>query len=259
MASSDEVRQDCIDTLGEEFGEIYYFLKGSWLQADIEMQEYRELFTNSANIEFMNAIGPKFFRFIQGILFDRIILSICRLTDPAQTGRPQARKHNLSVNQLLEYKKDFPHYSRLSEFVNLTCELAKPARPLRDKIIAHSDLDRIRSDVPLTGMSLNDIDSVLQSVFISLNIVYRQFWPNDELARFRNLDSRCGQFLAYGKQTAEAVLLIDSYIDPGGSAEITDDSVIRGFMYKINANSDRVFDFIEFREAASRFRSSDGM
>jgi hypothetical protein len=71
-------------TFGEEYAAIHdevATLHWSW-------QNFRELYVNSpTDFEVFNGIVPGFAYLAHFVLLNSVILAICRLTDPAQTGK----------------------------------------------------------------------------------------------------------------------------------------------------------------------------
>jgi hypothetical protein len=81
------------------------------------------------NIALANRTSPKFFRRIQCILFEHLIISVARFSDPQMQGK----NRNLTFSDLFENDK-VPQIETLKE-------KAKNIRDIRNKIIAHLDLD----------------------------------------------------------------------------------------------------------------------
>jgi hypothetical protein len=95
--------------------------------------------SNDENIEIMNASAPQFFAILRTMLFDELVMTLNRLTDPAIT----RGKANASLEQLIN---QIDQYENASLAASLTETLVKirathtAFRTWRDKKISHNDL-----------------------------------------------------------------------------------------------------------------------
>ena len=89
--------------LGTEFGAAFHGLRNDWAWGLMRANEFRELFSRAENVALLNAItGGGFTWDIQHILWDDLLLRVCRLTDPSKS----AGKHNLTVTRLPPFCKE---------------------------------------------------------------------------------------------------------------------------------------------------------
>lgn len=164
--SADEVKAEIIRAFSEGTGELFYELLSDVSQLQLNWQNYGSLYgTSPERIDLLNWAAPLFFALLHGILLHDIIMVIARLTDPAKTGRHQ----NASLENLLN--KLVPSLqSDLAE--KWGCELkslqihCKSIRDIRNKIIAHNDLETAllyRPD-PVPGISRAYIESILEKI-----------------------------------------------------------------------------------------------
>src|SRR6185295_5019430 len=97
--TAEESKQDYIKAMGEELGSQFAELWQQLVYLHCKWMEYVALFgTRSDRIELLNKSAPTFFRIIQDTLWDDILLHICRLTDPPETGKNK----NLTIQNLPE-------------------------------------------------------------------------------------------------------------------------------------------------------------
>ena len=95
--TSEIVRQHYQAQLGTEFGAAFHGLRNEWAWGLMRVNEFRNLFTGADDVALLNAItGGGFTWDIQHILWDDLLLRVCRLTDPCKS----AGKHNLTVTRL---------------------------------------------------------------------------------------------------------------------------------------------------------------
>src|SRR5437867_12009636 len=97
--TAEQVRDERLQVLGRIVGPLYHALYGevTWLHA--KWKQYRILFAESPErIELLNGVAGFFFRVIQDVLWDDVLLHIVRLTDPPRS----VGKDNLTLFRLAE-------------------------------------------------------------------------------------------------------------------------------------------------------------
>ena len=96
--TAEEVRNEAIAAMGSPLGDIYHSLSDevSWLH--LKWNDFRELFANRENVDLFNAAAPAYFHDLQRQTWEDVLLHLCRVTDPAESGRQ--RKPNLSIRRL---------------------------------------------------------------------------------------------------------------------------------------------------------------
>ena len=83
IKTSEELKEERIRVLGKEFGTFYDSMYNDYLWLYSEWKEYKELYgTKRSRIELLNKAAPYFFFVVQRVLFENILLGICKLTDP---------------------------------------------------------------------------------------------------------------------------------------------------------------------------------
>ncbi|NOY40434.1 MAG: hypothetical protein GXP26_01170 [Planctomycetes bacterium] len=98
-----------------------------------EFNDFKMLYVDSKNFDLTKEVAEDFFISHRELLSDDICASICRLMDPAQTGKYE----NMSFGYLTKNKND----SGLNKALAAIEEQVKPFRKHRDKRIAHADLE----------------------------------------------------------------------------------------------------------------------
>ena len=136
--------------------------------------EFRELFTRPEDVSLMNALtGGAFTWDIQNVLWDDLLLRVCKLTDPPKS----AGKHNLTVTVLPAFCE--PHgaalYDQVQHLVRTAVKKATFARDWRNRRISHSDLaTAVGTAEPLAPASLERVTSALDAVHAVLNTISNQ-------------------------------------------------------------------------------------
>lgn len=114
-----------------------------WLHAKWTI--FEQLFCrDQQRIDLMERRAASFFSVIHDSLQNDLIVGLCRLTDPAATGRPKNQHQNLTLLRLAETVATAEPGSCFASDVNAQAkELQRfccPLREWRDKRLAHTDL-----------------------------------------------------------------------------------------------------------------------
>ena len=118
----------------------------------------------------MEAVSPSFFLDIGQVLAEYVILSACRITDPANSG---SKNENFTVEFFVEsFPTHSPTFQQLEQFRRTMDKLRVKILPARNKLIAHADRNAIRKNQPLgyaTWTEWNELWSALKSFVRVLN------------------------------------------------------------------------------------------
>jgi hypothetical protein len=112
-------------------------LKCEVILLNLKWAIYKNSFEDKSRKHLLTEIAPIIFTIFQKLLLDDIAITLCRITDPAESGSHQ----NNTLYQLLS------QYQLLSENeINRICldnvkQKLEPVRRLRNKFLAHRDLD----------------------------------------------------------------------------------------------------------------------
>ncbi|SFH92051.1 hypothetical protein SAMN05421753_10414 [Planctomicrobium piriforme] len=109
------------------------FLHGIW-------DTYAQLYGTEDSVAALNGIAPGAFSFLGYVLRHDLFMTICRITDPKQTGK----KENLTLERLLHVIKgqsaDPRLVSALEEQLKEINSACEPFRVRRNRILGHLDL-----------------------------------------------------------------------------------------------------------------------
>lgn len=170
MINADETKQRYVDTLGLEFGRIFYELYNDWASGNVKLSEFRLLYGNIENVVYVNTFGGLFFGHIQAILLDDLLLNVTRLTDPVQSGKG---KKNLTIQLFPDYVENEQLREEIFKGVGAAKNAADFARDWRNRRISHKDynLEMGKDAEPLKNASLEKIGHALTAVHCVLNLV----------------------------------------------------------------------------------------
>lgn len=176
-STPDEARQQVLAVFPAGTGELFYEISTSVAHLHMNWKNYRSLFgTSPERVELLNWAASTFFGLLDGILLHDIVLAIARLTDPAQTGS----YINASLERLVEVLEptlDSSMVNSLKEKLDELDTLCEPIRKMRNKALAHTDLDTALSyhSDPLPGISRAYVEDVLKQIRDFLNILDEGF------------------------------------------------------------------------------------
>ena len=223
---SDKTRQKYIDKLGPEFGKMLDAIHEEWTMALDRYQELMELFgKDEKRVAMLNALGAAFVGDLQEVLSNDLILRLTRLTDTA--------KRTVSVHHLPRFLRNHPHLQKeVEKHVSQAKKHAKSAKDRRNHRIAHRDRWQ-----PGRPVRYGDLKAGLDSVHAALNVVEMGFW-NAYLANEVSNEMRTAWFVGLLESLVEAVLFIESKIDPTGETRPFDHDVAIAFLAKIGGDAD---------------------
>lgn len=136
--SADEAKQEYTKAMGDALGSLYYTLwrEVAWLH--LKWRECVELFgTKESRIHLLNSAAPSFFRIVEDVLWDEILIHITRLTDPPAIGK----RENLTIQRLTPLIDDPAASARVAALVSDAGIASEFCRDWRNRRIAHMDLD----------------------------------------------------------------------------------------------------------------------
>src|SRR5689334_19928229 len=81
------------DDLREMYDNLWNEVAGIHSQWKI----FYQLFTNEERVDFLREMAPSFFGVLQNAFLDNIVVMLCRITDPEETGK----KKNLTLERLV--------------------------------------------------------------------------------------------------------------------------------------------------------------
>jgi hypothetical protein len=182
----------------EEIDQEAYMIHATW-------KIFRQLFgTNKDRVELLNHSIPSVAGVLQQTLAEWVIVSICRLCDPAMQGKNE----NLTLPRLvgaLDPVSDVALKPLLdTQLAEIETKVA-PLRAHRHKRLAHKDLHaaipRTDADI-LPGVSRKAIEDALQSIRTALNTI-NQAYLDTEVAYAAPILAGDGDVLLLYLQMAE--------------------------------------------------------
>jgi len=216
--TSEEVEQAYVDSMGTELGRLFHELTNECFWLHWKWGEYVTLFgSKPERIDLLNEASGPFFRLIQDILWEDILLHIARLTGPMKS----VGKSNLTVRCLPtlvvpEIKTE------IQSLLNDCLAKARPAVDWRNRHIAHRDLALARGEKvqPLAHASRLVVRESIDSIAALLNGVERHYSQSELVYEFTSLLPNAESLLYVLRDGVEAerarrTRLEDGTMEPG--------------------------------------------
>jgi hypothetical protein len=175
VKSADQVREDYERAMGPQLGEVFYVLWNELAWLDLKWQQYCQLFAaSSKRVELLNASAGLFFRVVQDVLWDDVLLAIARLTGPVRS----VGKDNLTLRRLPDLVSDTSLTPLLQAAVDQAVGAAAFAKDWRDRRIAHRDLALVldRGAQPLAPASRANVRAALATMHNVFDTLHERYF-----------------------------------------------------------------------------------
>lgn len=160
--------------MGPGLGPLYHALENEVTWVHAKWLEYRKLFAKSEKrIDLLNETAGFFFRVVQDVLWDDVLLHIARLTDPARQGRFE----NLTTSRLEDAFQNTEVGPELSRAMGVVKSRSRFAREWRNRRITHRGLPLTLDSKarPLPGISRQHVEEVLTSIRDVMNLLRHRY------------------------------------------------------------------------------------
>ena len=179
--SPEEVRAAALESMGASLGELYDILSNQVSWVHFKWKQYRGLFgANQERIDFLNVAAPAFFAELQQLLWDDILLHICRLTDPPKS----AGKANLTIACFPALISDADLALRVGKLFNQVKEKTGFAREWRNRRLAHREFPVAsqadsrsltpgsREDIEVALVAIRDVMNCIEVHYMKSSVLY---------------------------------------------------------------------------------------
>ena len=169
--------------MSDELHEFFILLEKKVTVIFYRWKMFKQLYSNDpAIIELLNKASSLVFSELQSLMFANIILSISKLTDPAA----MKGNKNISIGYMIKTIFESGNVELSNELTANLEELkvlTKKFKKLRDKQIAHSDLDfeKGKESVQISPILATDIDTALDKISKIMNIINKVYYNKTTL------------------------------------------------------------------------------
>ena len=215
--------------------QILDLLEGEWAYAEWLLQQVRELFRDQNRLDLLNCLSGQFMAMVWRLSWDNLLLRICRLTDPEDSGPHK----NLTIRRVARFFDSEPaKRDELEIKVGAAVASAEFARDWRNRTIGHKDLSHAldREPRPLEQASLRQVDRALADVHQVLATIHR--YPGVHFSRRVVGPDAVSALVGRTSMLVEAVQFVDRLIDRDSEEEATDRDPIDTFLQKLGHGGD---------------------
>lgn len=146
-------------------------LKNDLIWTQHYINQYKKLFLqNEKRLNLLNKTARGFFRDLQRMFWDEMIISVARLMDPYEQGKNK----NLSLQTLIALAKEnnWEFEPEISELVYQARKLSEPVIMHRMKRVAHRDLPTALKKVSIDKFGIKELEDALVIAGQALNVIY---------------------------------------------------------------------------------------
>ena len=182
ITPAQKAKEDDIELMGSELGEVYHKLWQELAHVHTRWYEYDALYGNEDQIELLNKTASSFFAIVQSMFWETVIMHIARMTDsPRTTG-----KDNLTIQRLPEVVSDKALASEIQDLVDKAKESAAFCRDWRHRRFAHRDLDISlkRHCNPLETANKEKVEAALARIANVLNHIQKYYKKSTTMYSF---------------------------------------------------------------------------
>lgn len=177
--TSEQLKAERVRVMGPALGSLFHELWSHVVELHTELQEYRKLYGSPEARAVLNDTAGQFFRTVQKVLWEHVLLYVARLTDTSTTGGHR----NLTLRRLPEEIADPGLKQCVEGLIGRASPDWEPVCTLRNKWLAHLDLAVGTDDpdaAPMPDMNIDDVERALSSMAEVLSAIEeRHFGPAD--------------------------------------------------------------------------------
>lgn len=159
----EQVRAAKLAAMGAPLGELHFALWNEITWLHLKWKDFRALFAVSPErIDLLNEAAPDFFGNLQRVLWEDVLLHLCRLTDPPESmGHP-----NLTITRLPILIPDISLKNKAESLLVAAKKKASFARNWRNRRLAHRELPDFdgKESKPLADASRQQVEEALASI-----------------------------------------------------------------------------------------------
>jgi hypothetical protein len=177
--TADEVRDEHLRVLGDELGTFYHALQNEVTWVHAKWLQYRKLYGGTERrVDVLNEAAGFFFRVVQDVLWEDVLLHIARLTGPPKS----AGKANLTIHRLAELIPRPEVAEEVRQRVHVAVTKCSFVREWRHRHLAHRDLALALQEkhaTPLPAVSRQAVTDALESIATVLNEVESRYFDSE--------------------------------------------------------------------------------
>ena len=170
----EQVRDEIVKAMPAPLGEIYHALHDELVWLHLKWNDFRRLYAaEQAQIDLLNAAAPAFFSDLRRMMWEDVLLHLCRITDP-----PRSAGHDtLTLRRLPELIPDAAVRDSVQKLVDDANQKTKFARDWRNRRLAHEELPPLADAParPLATASRQHVEDALEPMRAAMNTISRHY------------------------------------------------------------------------------------
>ena len=205
--SSDQARDKSVAAMPTPLGEIHYRLHDEIAWLHIKRADFCRLYaTGQERVDLLNAAAPAFFHYLQRMMWEDVLLHLCRVTDPVKS-----RGHdNLSIMRIPDAIPDQPFRNEMKSLIDDAKRKTQFTREWRNRRLAHEELPAFggQAAAPLPPANYRDVETALAALSVAMNRIERRYL-NESVLYEQSIESMGGverliELVANSKQAKRA-------------------------------------------------------
>ena len=172
--TSDQVRNKSVAVMPAPLGEIHHWLNDELAWLHIKWSDFRRLYaTSQERVDLLNAAAPAFFHQLQQLIWEDVLLHLCRITDPIKS----MGHDNLTIMRIPDAIPDPALRDAVKALVGDAKQKTQFAREWRNRRLAHQELPASQGQVaaPLPLASRQNVEEALAAVRKAMNCIERHY------------------------------------------------------------------------------------
>ena len=171
-STEDQMRKKVVAAMGAPLGELYFALYREVVWLHLKWKDFRDLFAiNPERVDLLNRAAPDFFANLQRMMFEDVLMHLCRLTDP-----PQSMGHdNLTLRQLPNSITVQALCSQVQSNVDAAKQKTQFARDWRNRALSHKALPQPTGLQPLAQANLRGVEDALEKIRQTMNCIEQHY------------------------------------------------------------------------------------
>ena len=180
--SAEQILKEYKDTLGEDFGEIYFHAYVEWCDLSHTWKQFKNLFGHGPErVDLMNRAGAGFFYRVDRFFFEAVVMAVCRLSDPVKT----VKKANLTVMLFEQHMDTEIRKKTMKKLLEKVEDSTEFARDWRNRRIGHNDFNlKVGTAKPLERITLESMDAAISALHKTLYYIGTEFMDVDMMNEF---------------------------------------------------------------------------
>jgi len=172
--TAEEVRAQCVAAMPDSLGELYFALWNQLAWLHLKWNDFRALFAESQEtIDLLNEAALDFFGNLQRMMWEDLLLHLCRLTDPVKS----AGKDTLTVRRISELIPDQQLKDQVASEAENARDKTQFARNWRNRRLAHRELPPLAGETPnpLDPASRQHVEDALAALRQTMNTMAEHY------------------------------------------------------------------------------------